>query len=202
MGDPKKLKKKYSTPMHPWIASAIVSERKILKEYGLKNKQDILVASSFLKKYKNISKRLSAHKTSQNEKEKQQVLTKLQNLGLLPAGSELHQILALELPDILERRLQSIVFRHGLARSMKQARQFIVHRHISISNKEITGPSYLVTLEEAAAVTFKERSTLASEDHPERIEVGKVETIEKAAERTIQESQQKKVEENNETIAE
>jgi len=86
----------------------------------------------------------------------------------LSAGAELHNVLSLELKDILERRIQSVIFRKGLTRSMKQARQFIVHRHITVGKKEITSPSYLVTLEEERSLAFKPKSTLAEEDHPER----------------------------------
>src|SRR3989344_7442029 len=148
MGDPKKLKKKYWTQAHPWNKNAIETGKKLKKEYGLRNTKEILIANSFLKLYKNIAKKLTAHKTAQREKEKNQVLGKLSKLGLLPVGSELYQILALEIENILERRLQSLVYRKGLARSMKQARQYIIHRHIIIGEAEITSPSYLVTLEE------------------------------------------------------
>ncbi|MBU0457484.1 MAG: 30S ribosomal protein S4 [Nanoarchaeota archaeon] len=169
MGDPKKQRKKYSTPMHPWIQSNIESEKKIKEEYGLKNKTEIFIANSFLKKYKNIAKALIAKKTEQGEKEKLQILKKLQQLGLLSVGSDLDQILGLEMKDVLERRLQSIVFRKGLAKSINQARQFIVHRHIMVGDKEISMPSYLVSLEEENKIGFKMNSSLASEDHPERI---------------------------------
>ena len=169
MGDPKKPKKKYSTPMHPWNATNIEAERKIKAEYGLASKKEIYVAETFLKKYKNIAKRVIARKTAQGEKEKVMVLTKLQNLGLLPVGSSLDQILGLDMKDVLERRLQSVLYRKGLARSMKQARQFITHRHVAIGNKEISVPSYLVGLKEESELNFKPASTLASEAHPERV---------------------------------
>lgn len=169
MGDPKKSKKKYFTPMHPWIRSTIDSEKIIKKEYGLRNKKEILIASSFLKKYKDIAKKLIATKTKQADVEKKQVLAALEGLGLLPPNSDLDNILSLELKDILERRLQSIVFRKGFARSIKQARQFIIHRHIVLGDKEIPTPSYLVSLKEEGSVAFKSKSSLASEDHPERV---------------------------------
>ena len=95
-------------------------------------------------------------------------MNKFQELGLLQAGSDLSEVLSLNVKDILERRLQSLVHRKNLARSMKQARQFIVHRHIIVNNKEITSPSYLLTMSEEAALGFKGKSSLASEDHPER----------------------------------
>ena len=168
MGDPKKLRKKYATPRHPWIKSAIDEEKVITKEFGLRKKQEIMIANSFLKKYKNIAKRLIASQTEQSEKEESQVLGKLQGLGLLNAGAELDQILALNVESVLERRIQSVVFRKGLARSMNQARQFIVHRHIAIGDKEITFPSCLISLEEESKLNFRGKSALFNEDHPER----------------------------------
>lgn len=169
MGDPKQLRKKYSTPRHPWMKASIEAERKIVKQYGLVKKKEIHIASSFLKKYKDIAKKLIATRTNlQAQKEKVQVLTKLQQLGFLPAEAELDQILGLELKDVLERRLQSILFRKGLARSMKQARQFIVHRQVVVEEQEISSPSYLVSLKEEGTINFKEKSPFADAEHPER----------------------------------
>lgn len=171
MGDPKKLKKKYATPAHPWNKAAIEAERELKAEYGLKNKKEILIANSFLKKYKGIAKRLIAAYTPQGEKEKKQMMDKLQKLGLLQTGAELDDVLSLELKDVLERRIQSVVFRKGLSRSTNQARQFITHRHITIDNKEINSPGYILSLEEESKLKFKDNSNLGSEDHPERINI-------------------------------
>jgi len=170
MGDPKQLRKKYNTPRHPWIRANIESERVVLKDYGLVKKKEIHIANSFIKKYRDIAKRLIAISTiPQAQKEKEQILNKLQDLGLLPSGAELEQILGLELKDVLSRRLQSVVYRKGLARSMNQARQFITHRHIIIGDQEISSPSYLVSVAEEGAVTFKQKSALADAEHPERV---------------------------------
>lgn len=174
MGDPKKLKKKYNMPAHPWKRAEIEESRQLRKEYGLKNRREVLIANSFLKKYKDLAKKLISTKTVQNDKEKEQIYNKLLKLGLLPASSDLEQVLALNVKDIMERRLQSLVYRKGLAKSMNQARQFITHRHIGIGEKEITSPSYLTTLEEESTITFKENSALSDAEHPERIVVSKV----------------------------
>ncbi len=173
MGDPKKLKKKYSSPLQPWNKLAIETEGKIKKEYGLKNKKEIYIANTFLKKYKDIAKKLIATKTAQAEIETKLVLGKLERLGLLPKGTDLNTILNLELKDIMERRLQSKVCRTGLAKTMNQARQFIVHRHVMVAGQEITSPAYLLSIEEESQVSFKPRSALSKVDHPERINVAK-----------------------------
>ena len=191
MGDPKKLKKKYAGPRHPWVRKAIEEERVIKKDYGLSNKRELFKINSFLKKYKDLAKRLIANPTEQSKKEERQVLEKLQKLGLLPYGSKLDDILSLVLTNVLDRRIQSVVFRKGLARSMKQARQFVTHRHITVNNQEITSPSYLVSLEEENQLAFKVSSGLASEDHPERVIISSVPV--KKAEKEVKEAVKTKI---------
>jgi small subunit ribosomal protein S4 len=168
MGDPKKLKKKYSTPAHPWNKTEIEENKILRREYGLNIQKELLIAESFLKKYKNIAKHLIADTSEQGQKEKKQMMDKLFKLGLLSSDSALDSVLSLTIRDILNRRLQSVIFRKGLARSMKQARQFITHRHVMVAEKEITSPSYLVSSEEEAQLNFKTKSNLSNEDHPER----------------------------------
>ena len=174
MGDPKKLKKKYSTPVHPWNKADIEESKGYRREFGLRNRTEVLIAESFLKKYKNIAKRLIAQTSKQGEVEKAQMMDKLSRLGLLVAGSELDNVLSLEVKDVLNRRIQSIVFRKGLSRTMKQARQFIVHRHVTLDGKDVTSPGVLLSVEDEAKLRFKSRSNLAAEDHPERVIVKEV----------------------------
>jgi len=171
MGDPKKLRKKYSPPRHPWIAGNIELDKELIKEFGLRNKKEIRKMDSILKKYKDLAKQLIAIKTIQGEKEKAQMMDKLQRMGLIQAGSELDNVLDLNIKDVMERRLQSLVFRQGFARSVKQARQFITHRQIMVGDKKITFPSYLVSQEEESQIKFDPRSSLSQEDHPERVDL-------------------------------
>ena len=55
---------------------------------------------------------------------------------------------------MLERRLDSVVCRIGLASSRAQARQFILHGHIRVSGRKVNIPSYLVDVGEE--ITLKE----------------------------------------------
>jgi len=199
MGDPKKAKKKYSTPSHPWRRNEIEENKTLKQEYGLKNRKEILIAISFLKKYKDIAKTLIADKTAQGEKEKLQMMEKLQRYGLLPSGAGLDDVLSIQLKDILARRIQSVAVRKGLARTMNQARQFIVHRHLVIGQKEITSPSYLLTTAEEALLGFKTKSTLSKEDHPERMSQAQIVQKEKddvAGKKIADEKREKKKKEN------
>lgn len=45
---------------------------------------------------------------------------------------------------ILESRLDNVVFRLGLARTRKEARQIVDHKHVLVNGKQVNIPSYLV----------------------------------------------------------
>lgn len=182
MGDPKRFRKKYKTPMHPWNAAAIETEKVLVKEYGLKNKREIYKMSSVLKKYKNLAKKLIAVKTAQGEKEKKQLIEKLQKWGLVKTGGGLDEVLGLEMKDIMERRLQSRVYRKGLARTMKQARQFIVHRQVMAGDKKVTFPSYIVSQGEEEQIRFDPNSSLSRDEHPERTQAALAKEIKEEVE--------------------
>ncbi len=167
MGDPRKLKKKYSAPVHPWQATRIEEERELVKEYGLKNKKELWKANSKLKNFANQAKKLIALRGEQTEKETIQLLDKLKRLGMLEEGSQLSDVLGLTVRSILERRLETLVCNKGLAHSTKQARQYITHRHILVNGIKITAPGYLVP-KEKENLTFIEKSALANAEHPER----------------------------------
>ena len=168
MGDPKKIRKKYQTPTHPWQKARIDEEKALLKEYGFKNKREIWRMFSALKKFKQRLKRCTGSRTKQAEKEKQQLLKKLQNLGLTKGVATEDEILGLTIKDVLERRLQTLVFRKGMANSMRQARQMITHKHIVVNERKISAPSYLVKKDEEQSIGFAVMSGFANPNHPER----------------------------------
>ena len=45
---------------------------------------------------------------------------------------------------LLERRLDNVVFRMGYARTRKEARQIVDHKHVLVNGKQVNIPSYLV----------------------------------------------------------
>ena len=168
MGDPKRQRKKYSKPSQRWNKERIEDETALIKEYGLKNKEELWRAASLLRNFAKQAKRLIAEKSEQAKKEEIQFLNRLKALNLLPQTAALENVLGLTLKDILERRLQSVVFKKGLAKTMKQARQFITHEHIVVDNRKITAPGHLTLKKNEAGIGFAPGSGLFSEDHPER----------------------------------
>ena len=168
MGDPKKVKKTYTTPRHPWQKSRIDEEKIIVREYALKNKKEVYKYNSKLKNMVNHYKVLNTLLTEQSQKEQDELFAKAVRYGLLKADEDISHLLNLKIKDILERRLQSVVLKKKLARTMKQARQFITHRHILVSGVVIDAPGYLVSVSDEANIEFVTRSPLVDEQHPER----------------------------------
>lgn len=168
MGDPKKRRKKYKLPATPWQKERIDEESEILKEYGLKNKKELWKMRSILSSFARQAKKSIAAATSQTGLEKKQLLNRLSSLGFMPVTAKIEDALVLDIRKILERRLQTLIFKKGLARTVRQARQFITHGHIAVEDKKITIPSYLVPESEENKISFIPVSSLASLEHPER----------------------------------
>ena len=150
----RRIRKKFKKPRSPWGIVKIRDERKLLNEYGLRRKKEMLIAQEILRRYRERARKLIAEK----DKEKEKVLIeKMASIGLLTKKeSTLDDILALNIMSILDRRLQTLVFRKGLAKTPRQARQFIVHGHVSVAGRRTKFPSYLVPVEHERRITLYE----------------------------------------------
>jgi small subunit ribosomal protein S4 len=62
--------------------------------------------------------------------------------------------------QILELRLDNIVFRAGFASSRNQARQFVRHGHVNVNGKRVTIPSYAVRREDVVELRPKAQSMI------------------------------------------
>ncbi len=205
MGDPKKIRRKFTGPRHPWQRQRLENERELLKEYGLKNKTELWKMVSVLSSFSDQSKKLTpqlqqVQRKAQAEKEMKSFIDKLSSLGLLSLRATLSDVLGLGIRDVLERRLQTLVYKKGFARSVDQARQFITHGHIAVNGKKITSPSYLVRIKEEANIGFSSGSSLNDPNHPERSTV--VENKEKAPEKSDESPTEKKADDSEEKKSE
>jgi len=125
---------------------------------------------SLLKKFLHRAKTIIGERTSQSEIEKKQLLQRLYMLGLLKKDSKVEDVLNLRLKNILERRLQTLVCKKQLAKTMRQARQFITHEHVAVGSRKITTPSYLVSIEEEPKIRMVHSISLANEVKEQKAE--------------------------------
>ncbi len=161
MGDPKKPRKKYKSPLKPWVKSRIIEENKLRKEFGLKTKREIWKAVTLLKSFRERAKEVTKLKSARDpnaEVLEKELLKTLIKYNILPEDAELDDVLNLTVRDILNRRLQTLVYKKGLAKTIKQARQLIVHKHIMVGDKVINVPSYLVKKDEEDLIRFHPNS--------------------------------------------
>jgi small subunit ribosomal protein S4 len=168
MGDPKRQRKKYETPRFPWRTDILQSELKLLGQYGLRNKRELWRHKTTLSRFREIARSLSGMPTEQRQKLEKQLLGRLNRLGILPENAAVDDVLDLSLEDILERRLQTLVFNKAFAKSIYQARQLVSHGHIAIDEKRIPSPSYLVLRDEEAKIAYAPTSGISNPNHPVR----------------------------------
>lgn len=65
---------------------------------------------------------------------------------------------------LLERRLDTVVYRMGFARTIMQSRQFVNHGHIVVNGRKVDIPSFLVKPGDVVEVKEKSRNMLAIQE--------------------------------------
>lgn len=178
MGDPRRLRKRFDTPSHPWQGERIKEEKELMVKYGLKNKKEVWRIESYLKKLRGQARHLQALIRTENQqaiKEADLLLKRCYRLGLLSEGAPLVDVLSIQREVILSRRLQTIVYTKGLAQTPKQARQMINHGHIIINDRRVTIPGLLVKKNEESFIEYESKSPYAFEEHPMRPKTGTIE---------------------------
>jgi len=176
MGDPKFSRRTYDTPSHPWQGDRIKSEVKIVNEFGLKNKTEVWKAQSVLRNFRKQSRELQARLRggdAQAKKEADALIARCAKIGVLSIEGTLNDILTLTEKDILSRRLQTLVYEKGMASTIGQARQMIVHGHVFMNGHRVTIPGYIVTREEESSIMYDPASPFNDEMHPMRVSAEK-----------------------------
>ena len=169
MGDPKFPSKHYNTPSHPWQKVRMEQESNLMHQYGLKNKKEIWRADTKVREMRRQARKLTAKASeTQAQKEKVLLLAKLNRLGMLEQDSALEDVLRMNPENILDRRLQTQVYLQGLSSTVKQARQLIVHGHISVDGSVTRVPGMTVTRLQEKNIIYSPSSALNSDLHPVR----------------------------------
>ncbi len=165
MGDPKKQRRKFDTPRFPWRTDILQEELKLLGQYGLRNKHELWRHETTLSNFRGIARSLIGKSPEERKKMENEIVTRLKKIGLLNETAILDDVLDLTIESLLERRLQTIVFRKGLAKTIQQCRQLITHGHIAVDNRRITVPGYIVTKTEETQIAYAQTSPLANVSH-------------------------------------
>ena len=83
------------------------------------------------------------------------LIRRLVRIGVLDESRmKLDYVLALKAEDFLERRLQTLVYKLGLAKSIHHARVLIRQRHIRVGKQIVNVPSFMVRLDSQKHIDF------------------------------------------------
>ncbi len=182
MGDPRKQKKKYVAPKKPFDSDRFEQELQLVGTYGLRNKKELWKHRTDLSNYRRNARLMLALPPEDRELQERELITKLTRIGILKTEPTLDHVLDLTLAELLERRLQTIVFRKGLASSMHHARQLVTHGHIALNGARVNTPQRLITVAEEERLQYTTKSPLNDMSHPARIAASDAATRVSAAE--------------------
>ena len=152
------------SPKHMFEKERIDSEVRLCGEYGLKNKTEIWRTQLTLSKMRKRARDLLTLEETDERRifEGQALMKRVFKYGLLNKEKEnaLDYVLAITLYKMLERRLQTKVFKLKLASSIHHARVLIKGRHIAVNGRIVNVPSYMVTVENENKITLHNKSPL------------------------------------------
>ena len=154
--------KKFNRPRKLFDVNLIKEETNLITKYGLKSRREVWRANYAIENLRRIAKSL----ITAEEDKKQEFIDRQVKKGFNVAS--IADVLALSKEDYLKRRLQSVVVSKGFAKTHKQARQLIAHKHILLGGNAIDSPSHLTTLDEenalSANIIIKKDEGLSEED--------------------------------------
>jgi len=168
MGEPKLLKKLRKHPKKP--KDNLVEEKNLNDLYYYNQKHKLSKVKYILQKIKNNTKsvigRLATQKNDEYSLlESKKLLNKLHNYKLINKETQgLEDILMLNEKDIMSRWFQNICYSKGLAKSLKHARQMIVHGHIYLGEAKCNIPSYILSRNDEAQIRISSKYIASSEE--------------------------------------
>lgn len=147
----RRIRKSFKRPLRPWDAARIAEQKIVMNQYGLRRNNELLKSIAILRDYRQRARKLIG---TRHDVEIKTLTSKLVKVGLIKHGQGIDDVLALEIKNVLERRLQTIVFRKGLAKTAFDARQKIVHGHVTVAGRKTNIPSYMVTADDEDKISL------------------------------------------------
>lgn len=149
--------KTFNKPRRPFEKERLDAELKMVGEFGLRNKRELWRVQAALSKMRKAARTLLTldEKDTKRLFEGQALMRRMYKYGLLEEGEDqLDYVLALLPANFLERRLQTLVFKLGLAKSIHHARVLIRQRHIRVGKQIVNVPSFLVRVDSQKHIDF------------------------------------------------
>merc|ERR1711871_1242686 len=150
-------------PRRSYDKERLDAELKLIGTYGLKNKREIWRIGLVLSKVRAVARQLLTleERDPQRVFQGQALMRRMIRYGILDEDKQrLDYVLALKIEDFMERRLQTLVFKRGLAKSIHHARALIRQKHIRVGRQIVDIPSFMVRVESQPHIEFALTSPL------------------------------------------
>merc|ERR1711965_1038855 len=144
-------------PRRSYDKERLDAELKLIGTYGLKNKREIWRVGLVLSKVRAVARQLLTleERDPQRVFQGQALMRRMIRYGILDEDKQrLDYVLALKIEDFMERRLQTLVFKRGLAKSIHHARVLIRQKHIRVGRQIVDIPSFMVRVESQPHIDF------------------------------------------------
>lgn len=149
--------KAYKVPRRPFVKARLDQELQLAGKYGLKNKTEIWRVTYTLARIRKAARELLTLEEKDPKRlfEGNALIRRLIRIGVLEKEkNKLDYVLGLKVEDFMERRLQTQVFKLGLAKSIHHARILIRQRHIRVGKQIVNVPSFVVRLDSQKLIDF------------------------------------------------
>ena len=144
-------------PRRAYEKERLDKELKICGEYGLRAKKEIWRVGRHLAHCRKAARILLTLPEKDNRRlfEGAALLRRMTNYGMLDESKQkLEFILEVEIEEMLDRRLQTQIWKLDMAKSIHHARVLIKQRHIRVGRQVVNVPSFMVRVESQKHIDF------------------------------------------------
>ncbi len=135
-----------------WDRNRIAREHDLRDKFGLKNIRELWKATTEVSRIRSNAREVLSNQVG--ERVGKDIIARLSRYNIVAKDAKIDDLLGVTPEAILSRRLQSMVFKNGLSKTHKQARQLITHGFISVNGRKVKSPGYMVSAEEETKIGY------------------------------------------------
>uniref|UniRef100_A0AC34QKJ6 Ribosomal protein S4/S9 N-terminal domain-containing protein n=1 Tax=Panagrolaimus sp. JU765 TaxID=591449 RepID=A0AC34QKJ6_9BILA len=145
-----------------WKGDNSVHEGKILKKFCLRKRSDYVMYNTLSKEIREVAALIKNIPDGNPNKKKleRKLLSKLYNIGLIPAIDELEHCEEINASTFCRRRLPSVMAFMKMCANIEQSTKFVEQGHVRLGVDLVTDPAFIVTRTMSDLITWANASKI------------------------------------------